>query len=124
MAPSVPRVGCRCSSDLVVLWLWGRPTAEALIPPLGWELSYTSGVALKRHTQKKKKEKGRNQRQAVRSTSHVARGKIHKLNDFGGVMDGQRPGEGVVASWVMGLLGPPGQVSECNRPSGRIPPSR
>ena len=26
-------VGCRHSSDLVLLWLWHRPVATALIPP-------------------------------------------------------------------------------------------
>ena len=39
--------------DLVLLWLWCRPAATALIRPLAWEISYAAGVALKR--QKKKK---------------------------------------------------------------------
>ena len=43
-------VGQRCSSD--PMWLWCRPAATALIPPLGWEPPYARGVALKR--QKKK----------------------------------------------------------------------
>ena len=30
-------VGCRCSSDLVLLWLWHKPAAAALIRPLAWE---------------------------------------------------------------------------------------
>ena len=38
--------------DLALLWLWCRPAAEAPIQPLGWELPYAMGVALK----KKKKE--------------------------------------------------------------------
>ena len=38
-----------CGSDLVLLWLWGRP--------LAWELLYAASVALKR---KKKIENGEN----------------------------------------------------------------
>ena len=33
-------VGCRCSLDLALLWLWHRPAATALIQPLGWELPH------------------------------------------------------------------------------------
>ena len=36
------------SSDPVLLWLWYRLVAIALIGPLGWELPYAMGVALKR----------------------------------------------------------------------------
>ena len=38
---------CRCSSDPMLLWLWCRPAAEALIGPLAWELPYAAGTALK-----------------------------------------------------------------------------
>ena len=34
--------------DPVLLWLWCRPAAVALIRPLAWEPPYTAGVALKR----------------------------------------------------------------------------
>mgnify|MGYP001354307167 CR=1 FL=1 len=40
-------VGCRCSSDLALLWLWCRPIAAALIRSLAWELPYVAGVAVK-----------------------------------------------------------------------------
>ena len=30
-------VDCRCSSDLVLLWLWCRPAAVAPIQPLAWD---------------------------------------------------------------------------------------
>ena len=33
-------VGCRCSSDPGLLWLWSRPVATALIRPLAWEIPY------------------------------------------------------------------------------------
>ena len=39
-------VGCRCSSDLALLWC--RRAATAPIGPLVWELPYAVGVALKR----------------------------------------------------------------------------
>ena len=38
---------------LMLLWLWNRLTAVALILPLAWELSYTVGVALKNKQTKK-----------------------------------------------------------------------
>ena len=47
-------VGCRCSSDPELLWLWRRLGAIALIRPLAWECLYAVSVALK--SQKKKKE--------------------------------------------------------------------
>ena len=46
-------VGCRCSSDLALLWLWCRLVATALIQPLAQELPYAVGAALK-----KKKKNG------------------------------------------------------------------
>ena len=41
-------VGHRCSSDLVLLWLWHRPAAVAPVQPLAWESAYAAGAALKR----------------------------------------------------------------------------
>ena len=46
------RVGCRRSSDLMLLWLW--LAAAALIPPLAWEPPYAAGMALKRQKTKNK----------------------------------------------------------------------
>ena len=45
-------VGRRSSSDPVLLWLWHRQAATALIRPLAWERPYVMGAALK---SKKKK---------------------------------------------------------------------
>ena len=45
-------VGLRRGSDLVLLWLWRRLAAVALVRPLAWELPYAVGAALK----EKKKE--------------------------------------------------------------------
>ena len=51
-------VGCRCSSDPVLLWLWCRLAAVAPIQPLAWESPYAEDVALKRQrTKKRKKER-------------------------------------------------------------------
>ena len=41
-------VGCRCGSDLVLLWLWCRLVAVAPIGPLAWEPLCAAGTALKR----------------------------------------------------------------------------
>ena len=40
-------VGFRRGLDPVLLWLWLRLTAVALIQPLAWELPYASGAGLK-----------------------------------------------------------------------------
>ena len=36
-----------------VLWLWHRPAAVILIPPLAWETPYATGVALKKQNKTK-----------------------------------------------------------------------
>ena len=41
-------VVCRLRLELVLLWLWHRPTATVLIGPLAWELPCTVDTALKR----------------------------------------------------------------------------
>ena len=48
--------GCRHGSDLVLLWLWHRLAATAVIGPLAWEPPYAMGVALKRQKDKKIKK--------------------------------------------------------------------
>ena len=40
-------VGRGHGSDLVLLWLWYRLAASALIRPLAWEPPYARGAALK-----------------------------------------------------------------------------
>ena len=49
-------VGCRCSSDPKLLWLWYRLAAVAPTQPLAWELPYALGT-LKNKKQKTKKKK-------------------------------------------------------------------
>ena len=41
-------MGCRCSSDLALQWLWCRPAGAALIRSLVWELPYAVGASIKR----------------------------------------------------------------------------
>ena len=48
-------VGRRQGSDPVLLWLWPRPEATALIRPLAWEPPYAVGAALKKDKRQKKK---------------------------------------------------------------------
>ena len=50
-------VGCRCSSDPVLLWLWRRLAATALIGPLAWESPYATGAALEKAKRQKKKKR-------------------------------------------------------------------
>ena len=52
-------VGCRHDSDLalLLLWLWHRPAAVALIQPLACELPYATGTALKKKEGGKLKKK-------------------------------------------------------------------
>ena len=40
-------VGHQCSSDPMLLRLWNRLAAAALIGPLAWELPWATGLALK-----------------------------------------------------------------------------
>ena len=54
IAESCCGVGHRCSSDLVLLWMWCRPAAATPIQSLGWELPYATGAAIKRRKKKKK----------------------------------------------------------------------
>ena len=48
-------MGCRCGSDLVLLWLWCRSADAALIHPLAWELTYAEDAALKRQNKQTNK---------------------------------------------------------------------
>ena len=48
-------VGHRRGLDPVLLWLWGRLVAAALIQLLAWELPYAVDVALKTHQKQKLK---------------------------------------------------------------------
>ena len=54
-------VGRRCGSDPMLLWLWHRQVATALIRPLGWEPPCAAGAALeKAKKQNKQKNKNKN----------------------------------------------------------------
>ena len=50
-------VGHRRGLDTVLLCLWCRRVAIALIRPLAWELPYAASKALKRRKEKKKEKK-------------------------------------------------------------------
>ena len=53
--PALPScgVGHRRGSDSVLLWLWCRPAAVALIQSLAQDLPHATGVALKEKEKKK-----------------------------------------------------------------------
>ena len=48
-------VGCRGDSDPVLLWLWCRPVAVALISLLAWESPYAEEAAVEKAKRQKKK---------------------------------------------------------------------
>ena len=50
-------VGHRHGLDPVLLWLWHRPVATALIRPLAWESPYAVGAAQEMSKKTKKKKK-------------------------------------------------------------------
>ena len=69
----------RWGSDPVLLWLWYRPTAAAVIQPLAWELPYAVGVALKRQkTNKQTKNKHNGIQQVVLDNSRNPLIKAHR----------------------------------------------
>ena len=49
-------VGRRHGSDPVLLWLWRRLVATALIQPLAWEPPKAAGAALQKTKRQKKKK--------------------------------------------------------------------
>ena len=51
--PCMCGVGCRCGSDLALLWLWCRPEVAAPIKPLAWEPPYAMGATLEKDKRKK-----------------------------------------------------------------------
>ena len=59
-------VGCRCSLDVALLWLWCRLVVTAPIRSLAWKPPYAVGVALeKEKRQKKEKKMGRRSKQTA-----------------------------------------------------------
>ena len=59
-------VGCRRGSDLVLLWLWCRLVATALIRPLAWEPPYAEGAAKKWEKDKNKQTNKKQNKTEVR----------------------------------------------------------
>ena len=52
-------VGHRCDLDPSWLWLWWRPAAIALIPPLAWEPPYPAKAALKSKQQQQTRQRAK-----------------------------------------------------------------
>ena len=55
VAGSIPGLA-QWVKDLLLLCLWRRPVAVALIRPLGWEPLFATGVALEKNRKKRKKK--------------------------------------------------------------------
>ena len=64
-------IGHRCGSDLVLLWLWCRVAAAALIQPPAQELPYAKDAALKRRKQTNKNKKQNKTPTKTRSCRHL-----------------------------------------------------
>ena len=71
-------IGCRCGSDLTLLWPWRRLMATAPVGPLAWEPPYTMGAALKREKDKKKKKRER-EREREREKPSEFKISVYKL---------------------------------------------
>ena len=69
-------VGCRCSSDPALLWLWCRPVAKAPIGSLAWEPPYAAGAALEKD---KKTKQNLYQRVWVLSPCHYNKQCLFKI---------------------------------------------
>ena len=98
-------VGRRGSSDLALLWLWYRPVATALIPPLAWEPPYTTEVALKMAKETKKRK-----RKQEGKCYHGNSGSS-SLQNFSGRGFHMGPGDLVLSSFGLTLKLPPDPAS-------------
>ena len=58
-------VGHRRSLDLVLLWLWCRPEATALVRPLAWEPPYAVGAAQEKAKRQKTKKQQKKEFQTL-----------------------------------------------------------
>ena len=75
-------VGCRHSSDPVLLWLWvwHSLAGVALIQPLAWEPPHISSMALKSKKKKKKKKKKKERKKSSLSLPlSLSEHEIHAL---------------------------------------------
>ena len=64
-------MGHRRGSDSVLLWLWRKPAATALMGPLAREPPYAQDAALKRQKNKKEKKK-RSSRRGLAETNLIS----------------------------------------------------
>ena len=64
-------IGHRRGFDLVLLWLWRRPVATALIQPLAWEPPYASDLALKRQKQTNKNKKSKTEKKQNGNSKYI-----------------------------------------------------
>ena len=57
----------------MLLWLWRRPVATALIRPLGWEPPYAVGAALENTKKMKGKDTDRHKEDTQMAKKHMKR---------------------------------------------------
>ena len=66
-------VGCRRDSDPLLLWLWRKPVATALIRPLAWKPPYAMGAALEKVKRQKKEKRKKERKEKSWCSFHSAR---------------------------------------------------
>ena len=72
-------VGCRCSLDLALLWLWYSLVATAPIRPLAWEPPYAVGKRQKTKKENKTKQNKKTRKQAVHFSEVYKKSQIQKF---------------------------------------------
>ena len=73
-------IGCRCGSDLALLWLWCRAVATPPIQPLATETPYAAGMALKRQNKQTNKKHLKNtlRQTTMKTQSYTIYGMLQK----------------------------------------------
>ena len=67
----------------MLLWLWCRPSAVALMGPLAWELPYAVGAALEKTKTKQKQKNTRGKNVWVAALYHIFCLPISMLENWG-----------------------------------------
>ena len=75
-------VGRRLGSDPVLLWLWCRLVATALILPLAWEPPHATSAALEKAKRQKRKKKERKKDKLSHNIHYILKYGIIKILNF------------------------------------------
>ena len=106
-------VALKCSSDLLLLWLWHRLAAAALIRTLAWELPYAAGVALKSKN-KQTNEKLKHSLQPLGLILLKSPHLVNRRSSYSSYQQNRNP----ICSGLITLINSPGLII----PRGHLPP--